>query len=157
MTTKVRNTAELRQALAAGLAHDQIEVCNAEAIAAARAEGVIEGKAAAPAKPDQPSAEALRAEGAKTERTRIAGLREIARAGFEAEHTAAIEAGDSPAQFALTMMKAAKDRGITLDAIAKDSPPAAPHAKPTDKPTPKAGDAKSWDDIAAAASTNTRM
>lgn len=117
----VRNTDELRLALAAGYEGSQITIAppdSAEAIAAARAEGVTEGKADA-------AKDAVAAE-----RKRIAEIQALARAGFERELAAAIDHGDSPEAFALTLLKAAQDRGITLEAIKRDSPAPAPHANP---------------------------
>jgi len=43
----------------------------------------------------------------------------------------------SAANFALTLMKAAQARGITLDAMRADAPPAAPHARPADSTPPR--------------------
>lgn len=148
MTIKVRNTAELRQALAAGHAPEAFEMCNAEAVAAAHAEGVAAGKAEA-AK-SAPDTTAIKAEAAKAERARIAAIDAVSRPGFEALRTAAIEAGDSPEKFALAVLTEAGSRGITIEAIRKDSAKAADHAKPEDKDTDKPV-AKSWDDIQKAA------
>ena len=123
----VSTTEDLRKALAAGYTADQItiESADASAIATARAAGVDEGRAAA-------TDTAVAAE-----RTRIADIQALGRAGFEAEQKAAIDNGDSPAAFALSLMKAAQDRGITLDAIRKDAPAAASHAKPGSDTTHK--------------------
>ena len=124
----VSTTEDLRKALAAGYTADQITIESADAssIATARAAGVDEGRAAA-------TNTAVAAE-----RTRIADIQALGRAGFETEQKAAIDNGDSPAAFALTLMKAAQDRGITLDAIRKDAPAAASHAKPGSDTAPKA-------------------
>lgn len=124
----VSTTEDLRKALAAGYTADQItiEIADASAIATARAEGETAGRAAA-------------TEGAaKAERERIVQIQALGRAGFETEQASAIENGDSPAAFALSLMKAAQDRGITLDAIRKDAPAAAAHAKPSTDTAPKA-------------------
>lgn len=134
-TVKVSNTEDLSLALAAGYTPDQIVIDNAEAVAAAKAEGIAEGRASA-----TPDANAIRAEAAKAERERIASIDAVSRAGFEAERKAAIESGASVEAFALSMLKAAQDRGITLDAIKKDSPAAAAHAKPA-----QGGTTVSWD------------
>lgn len=117
----VSTTEDLRNALAAGHTADQITIASSDAaIAQARAEGEAAGRAAA-------------TEGAVTaERARIAGCQKLARAGFDAELQAAIDNGDSPANFALALMTAAADRGVTLDAIRSDAPPAAAHAKAGD-------------------------
>lgn len=123
----VRNTEELRQALAAGHKADQIEMAHpitqaqldaavAAARTEARAEGVAEGKASA------------QTDAVTAERKRYSEVQALARRGFEAELKAALDAGDSPEKFALTLMKAAADRGVTLEAIKKDAPPPAPRS-----------------------------
>ncbi len=137
----VASTDDLRTALAAGYTADQITVApaapagtdSANCLATARAEGVEEGRKAA-------------TEGAiKAERARIRELQALSRAGFGEELEAAIDAGDSPEKFALTLITAAKDRGITLDAMRKDAPPAQGHsAAPPDGQAPQ-----SWDSIVA--------
>jgi capsid assembly protease len=106
----VSNTADLRLALAAGYGADQIEIEAPKAI----------------------DTDALRLEAAVAERQRIAALHSLAREGFAAELSAAIENGSSPEAFALTLLTEANDRGITLEAIRRDSPKPAPHAKPAD-------------------------
>lgn len=119
----VRTTDDLQTALAAGYSGEQIEIAQAntqEAVAQARAAGIEEGRKASVD------------EAVKAERQRIADIQAMARPGFDAELKAAIDAGDSPDRFAMAMFKAAQDRGITLDAIRKDAPPAAAHAKPGD-------------------------
>ncbi|MBB4726353.1 S49 family peptidase [Xanthomonas arboricola] len=123
----VTTTDDLRNALAAGKTADQIVIASNEtAIAAARGEGECTGRAAATD------------EAVKAERTRITGIQSMARAGFDAELQAAIEGGASPEAFAMTLLKAAQDRGITLDSMRRDAPPAAAHARPgQDSATPK--------------------
>lgn len=117
----VATTEDLRNALAAGHAAEQITIAsNDAAIAQARAEGEAAGREAA-------TADAITAE-----RARIAEIHALTREGFTAEANAAIENGDSPAAFALAMVKAAQDRGVTLEAMRRDAPPAAPHARPGD-------------------------
>lgn len=126
----VSTTEDLRKALAAGYTADQITIESADAsaiaIATARAAGVDEGRAS------------VTDAAVTAERARIADIQALGRAGFEAEQKAAIDNGDSPAAFALSLMKAAQDRGITLDAIRKDAPAAATHAKPGSDTAPKA-------------------
>lgn len=118
----VASTDDLCNALAAGYTADQIVFAsNDAAIAQARAEGETAGKAAV--------AESVAA-GAKAERERVTRLQGLARAGFDAELQAAIDSGATPEAFALTLLEAAKDRGITLDAIDRAAPPAAAHARP---------------------------
>lgn len=121
----VANTEDLQTALAAGYTGDQIVIAsNDAAIAQARAAGEEAGRAHA-------TEAAVRAE-----RTRIAEIHALTREGFAAEAQAAIDHGDTPAAFALTLLKAAQDRGITLDAIRKDAPKAAAHARPGDDGAP---------------------
>jgi len=138
-TIKVSNTADLRTAIEAGYTKDEIQVVaqdSTAAIAAARAEGVEAGKA--------DGLKEGREHGAKAERDRIAAIHELHMAGFEAERDAALKDGSTPEAFAVVQAKAIKDRGITVDAIQKDSTAVA-HAPP-------GSDAKgkgSWDSIVA--------
>lgn len=125
---KVASTDDLQLALAAGYEGSQIEVDVSAAVAAARAEGVAEGKAA-----NAPDLTAVRKEAAEAERARITKIHSLARAGFDKEMQEAIDSGAEPSAFALSLIEAANDRGITIDAIKKDSPPAASHAKPGDE------------------------
>jgi len=124
----VSNTEDLRNALAAGHTADQITIATSDAaVAVARREGEEAGR------------QASTDEAIKAERTRIADLQALARPGFDAELKAAIEGGDSAEKFALTLMRTAADRGITLDAMRKDASTPAAHARPSDdtKPTAK--------------------
>ncbi|KRG65811.1 hypothetical protein ABB27_14680 [Stenotrophomonas terrae] len=117
----VSTTDDLRKALAAGHSADQIIIAsNDDAVATARAAGVEEGRAAATN------------EAVAGERTRIAAITALTRKGFEAQMQAAIDGGATPEAFAMSLLKAASDRGITLDAISADTPPAAAHARPAD-------------------------
>ncbi|MDY4296822.1 MULTISPECIES: S49 family peptidase [unclassified Xanthomonas] len=117
----VSTTADLRSALAAGHTADQIVIAdNSSAIAAARAEGEAAGRAAATE------------EAVKAERTRVLHLQSLSRSGFEAELATAIDNATSPEAFALALLRAAQDRGITLDAVRRDAPTAAGHARPGD-------------------------
>jgi hypothetical protein len=139
---KVSNTADLRTAIEAGYTKDQIEIAqpdNSAALATARAEGHAAGLTEAKASMDEAN-KTLVAEAHKSERARLTALAEIAEPGFEAEHKAAIEGGHSPEQFALAQMKSAKDRGITLGAIRKDSTRARHAGAPED--TAAAAEAK---------------
>jgi hypothetical protein len=139
----VTTTDELRQALAAGHSADRIVVQPADAAtvvdaALAAAEQGFEAErqawAAERAKlvgsaldlnlPEQ--AEKIRAD----ERKRILEIQALAPRGFEKLAARCIEDGTSIEQFALKQMMDAKDRGITLDSIKRDAPPAAPHAAP---------------------------
>lgn len=120
----VSTTEDLRNAVAAGYTADQITISsNDAAVTNARAEGETAGRAAATA------------DAVTGERGRIATLQGMARAGFDAELKTAIDTGATPEAFAMALLTAANDRGITLDAIRKDAPPAAAHAKPGDVTT----------------------
>jgi len=128
----VSTTEDLRNALAAGNTADNIDIASGDAaIAAARSEGEAAGRAAA-------TADAVTAE-----RARIVGIQAIARPGFEQETNAAIESGASAEAFAMTLLKAASDRGVTLESVRRDAPPAAAHTAPpaanaTATPQPRA-------------------
>lgn len=130
----VSNTDDLRQALAAGHKADQVTIASNEAaITAARQEGEAAGRAAA-------------TEGAiKAERDRVTALQALARPGFEAELKTAIDEGHSAGAFALSLMQAASDRGVTLDAIRKDASVPAPHTPPGNGGNQRA----SWDGAVA--------
>lgn len=130
----VSTTDDLRKALAAGFTADQITVATASdaAIAAARAEGDAAGRKA--------STETA----VLAERNRIAQIQALRRTGFDAEFNAALENGSSPEAFALSLMKAAQDRGVTLEAIRKDAPPAAPHSSTKDNAP---SGAAAWDAV----------
>lgn len=100
--TTVNSTAELREALAAGTDPQTIQIAQAS----------------------QPDLENIRTrsreEGASAERERITGIHALASKGFEAEISAAIDAGTSVEATALQLFKAAQDRGISLNAIKAD-------------------------------------
>lgn len=132
----VGTTAELVQALAAGFEASTIDVVVPDAsaaIAAARAEGVAEGKKAA-----APDMEAAMDLGAEKERTRIAAITKIAQPGFDKELKAAIDDGGSPEAFAMTMLTVAGERGITMGQIKAASPEAANVSADDDDGKPKA-------------------
>lgn len=79
------------------------------------------------------------------ERQRIAAVQKLSRPGFEPIVQKGVEDGTSAAEVALAIMTAAADRGITLEAIQRDSPKPAAHAAPNaDDDKPKG---KSWDAI----------
>jgi len=90
--------------------------------------------------------EAAKVQAAVTgERQRIAAVQKLSRPGFEPIVQKGVEEGTSAAEVALAIMTAAADRGITLEAIQKDSPKPAAHAAPNaDDDKPKG---KSWDAI----------
>ncbi|WP_301154296.1 S49 family peptidase [Metapseudomonas otitidis] len=106
--TTVTNTAELRAAIEAGVDPLTIQIAG-------------------------PDLAAERSAAVSAERERIAGIHALASAGFEAEISAAIEAGTSVEATALTLVKAAQDRGISLTSIKKD-------ATPSNHAIPPAGD-----------------
>lgn len=112
--TKVSTTAELRAALAAGTDPQTIEIAAAE----------------------QPNLEAIKAEAgaasAKAERERIKGIHALAAKGFEKEIEAAIDSGTTVEATALTLFKAAQDRGISLAGIKSDATGAAGTTPPGD-------------------------
>lgn len=140
----VSNTDDLRNALAAGHSADQITFAsNDAAVAKARTEGEAAGRTAA-------TADAITAE-----RKRIGDIHAMARNGFDAEAKAAIDDGSTPEAFAMTLIKAAADRGISLEAIAKDAPPAAAHTKPADNQSPAAPTLSTRDVYASRAQATT--
>ncbi|MOA11951.1 hypothetical protein D3C78_1319150 [compost metagenome] len=112
--TIVRTTAELHAAIAAGADPKAIQIAAAEPV----------------------DVEAIKTEagtaGAKAERARINGINALAAKGFEKEIAAAIEQGTSVEATALTLFKAAQDRGISLAGIKSD-------AAGTQPATPSAG------------------
>ena len=79
-------------------------------------------------------------------------MSEIAEPGFEAELKAAIEGGHSQAEFALAQHKAAKDRGITLTGIKKDSTKVV-HAGAPNEGAKSAEIKAGWDKAAAKVSS----
>lgn len=134
MQVTVSTTEDLRQALAAGHTADQIEIAAAsqEQLDAARREGEEAGR------------KSSHAEAIQAERTRILEIQALTRPGFEAEASEAIATGAAPEAFAHSLLKAAQDRGITLEAIRKDAPPPAPHSKGGDAIESAAS---SWDSV----------
>lgn len=101
--TTVRTTAELHAAIAAGTDPQTLQIAAVEPV----------------------DVEAIRAEAgaaaAKAERERIQGIHALAAKGFEKEVAAAIESGSSVEATALTLFKAAQDRGISLAGIKADA------------------------------------
>lgn len=137
-TITVTNDADYRTALSAGYKPENITIGTADnsaALEASRASGFEAGKV-----------EGLkegRGIGATAERDRFKAINDLHIAGFEAERDAALASGSTVADFALVQAKAIKDRGITVDAMKKDSE-GAPHAPPGDNRA-----ANSWDRIVA--------
>jgi ClpP class serine protease len=101
--TIVKTTAELHAAIAAGTDPQTIQI----------------------AAPEQVDTAAIKAEAAQeaanAERERINGIHALATKGFETELQAAIDGGLSVEAAALTLFKAAQDRGISIDAIKQDA------------------------------------
>lgn len=117
MSIKVATTAALLAAVQAGHKVEQIEIDASAEIAAAVEKAKTEALAAANTKAAADIEAAV-----KAERTRIVDIQSIAAPGFEKEVGDAIASGASAADTSFAIMKAAKDRGVTLTAIAKDSP-----------------------------------
>lgn len=155
-TAKVSSTEQLVQALAAGYEAKDITIEHPgadAAIAKAKADGIAEGKASAAA-----DIEAAKKAGADIERKRVLAIQKLSRKGFEALATKAIDEGQTPESFALALLTEAGDRGITLDAIKRDAPAAAPRTSPpNESPKTAADTAKSWDEATAKANAQQRM
>lgn len=119
--TTVTTTAELQAALAAGTDPQTIQIAAAESVdvEAINAAAATEASAAA----------------VTGERERIKGINALATAGFEAEITAAIDSGASVEATALTLFKAAQERGITVQAIRQDAPSAVGTTPPKGNPS----------------------
>jgi len=119
--TTVTTTAELHAALAAGTDPQTIQIAAAESVdvEAIKAAAATEASAAA----------------VTGERERIKGINALATAGFEAEITAAIDSGASVEATALTLFKAAQERGITVQAIRQDAPSAVGTTPPKGNPS----------------------
>ena len=100
--TTVKTTAELHAALAAGADPQTLQIAAAEQVDTA----AIKTAAAA--------------EAVTAERARIKGINELSAKGFEKEIEAAIDSGSSVEATALTLFKAAQDRGISLAGIKAD-------------------------------------
>lgn len=116
---KVSNTEDLRFALKAGHTADNIEIEHPAAAAHtvdASAEQIAAAKAAAIA----------------SERSRVSALLAMREEGFEAEFQQAVSEGAQPGDFAMAMIKAQKDRGVSMRGIRSDSPPPAAHGGNTD-------------------------
>lgn len=145
-TVKVKNTEDLRLALGAGYEASQIEMDHSEAVTAATA-GMHSAEDLANA----------RSEATKAERQRLDALQALAEPGFEKELKAAIEQGATPEAFALTLLKAQKDRGGTLGAHRRDASKSAPHAPPSNDNPPPVGSGASWDRFNPTASSPKRM
>lgn len=100
--TIVKTTAELHAALAAGTDPQSIQLAAVEQVDTA----AIQTAAAE--------------EATSAERARIKGINELSAKGFEKEIAAAIDNGTSIEATALTLFKAAQDRGINLAGIKAD-------------------------------------
>lgn len=129
----VRTTQDLRDALAAGVKSDRIEVHSENIpllIKKAREEGHAAGRAerieslAGQVNPE--IQEILRAQ----ERERISAIQAVTEPGLENIAREAIANGLSAQEFAYRQAMEIRDRGITLSQISADAPPSAPHASP---------------------------
>lgn len=70
------------------------------------------------------------------ERNRITSIQALTERGLEGLAATAIANGLSAEQFAVAQLREMKDRGITMDAVHRDAPPAAPFAAaPNDERT----------------------
>ncbi len=81
------------------------------------------------------------------ERIRIREIQSLTKPGLQGVADEAIEQGTSVEAFALAQLRAINDRGITLEAILRDSPESAPHAPPVDETESKARARSSWDRV----------
>ena len=106
--TIVKTTAELHAALAAGADPQTIQIATAEQVDVA----AIKSAAAD--------------EAITSERARVNGIHGLAAKGFEKEIQAAIDGGTSVEATALTLFKAAQDRGISISGIKADGQGADP-------------------------------
>lgn len=120
-TVTVSNTDDLQLALEAGCTADQIEIAAPTAAPTvetidASAEQIATAQAAAVA----------------AERSRVTALMSMQEEGFEAEFQQAVAEGALPGEFAVAMLKAQRDRGVTMRGIRSDSPKPAAHGGNTD-------------------------
>ncbi|QQE87315.1 S49 family peptidase [Azotobacter chroococcum] len=120
--TIVRTTAELQAAIAAGADPQTLQIAAAEPV----------------------DVEAIEAKAVAAERERIKGIHALAAAGFEEEIAAAIDSGASVEATALTLFKAAQDRGISIAAIKRDATAAAPATPPVAGAANTANSAAAW-------------
>lgn len=120
--TIVRTTAELQAAIAAGADPQTIQIAAAEPV----------------------DVDAIEAAAIAAERERIKGIHALAAAGFDEEIAAAIDSGASVEATALTLFKAAQDRGINLSAIKRDATAAAPATPPVAGAANTANSAAAW-------------
>ncbi|KRB34864.1 hypothetical protein ASD82_15120 [Rhodanobacter sp. Root179] len=127
----------MQAALAAGYAPENILLPSediAGRVDAARREGYSEGLSAG--KSENISVAAghidprVRAMICGEERVRISDIQAITDAGFQEVCRRAIAEGWSVEKFALEQVRETRDRGITLDAIRRDAPPAVMHMSP---------------------------
>ncbi|MEE4463205.1 S49 family peptidase, partial [Azotobacter chroococcum] len=120
--TIVRTTAELQAAIAAGADPQTLQIAAAEPV----------------------DVDALEAKAVAAERERIKGIHALAAAGFEEEIAAAIDSGASVEATALTLFKAARDRGISIAAIKRDATAATPATPPAAGAASTANTAAAW-------------
>ncbi|TBW37539.1 S49 family peptidase [Azotobacter chroococcum] len=120
--TIVRTTAELQAAIAAGADPQTIQIAAAEPV----------------------DVDAIEAAAIAAECERIKGIHALAAAGFGEEIAAAIDSGASVEATALTLFKAARDRGISIAAIKRDATAAAPATPPAAGAASTANTAAAW-------------
>lgn len=120
--TTVKTTAELRAAIDAGADPLTIEVAAAAPVDVAAAQATA----------------------TTAERERIKGINALAAAGFESEITAAIDTGLSVEAAALSLYKAAQDRGISLTSIKRDATAAAAATPPNTPEKPHISTKSIW-------------
>ena len=125
-TMKVSTTEELQAAIAAGTDPASIEISAPPAVDEAK----IRADAGA--------------EGASAERKRITEISAMSAPGFDAEITAAIDGGLTVEAAGLSLFKAAKDRGVTLAGIQKDSTKVSTAAPPGGKDSPSLSTKSIW-------------
>lgn len=147
MKAIVYNTKQLQEAIEAG--HDpaaiRIGLADVDAVAdKARAEGFAAGQAASGRQWQEERARLINASAVGThpdamqkiasdERSRILAIQGLAMSGFESLAEKAIRDGVTIEQFAVLQLGEQKDRGITLDAMRRDAPGAAPFAAAPDE------------------------
>jgi signal peptide peptidase SppA len=121
-TVTVSNTDDLRLALEAGYTADQIEIEQPAPVSTA----VVSIDATAE------QIAAAKAEATTAERSRLTALMGMQEEGFEAELQQAVADGTQPGDFALAMLRAQRDRGVSMRGIRSDSPKPAAHGGNTD-------------------------
>ena len=81
------------------------------------------------------------------ERERISQITAMTEPGFEAERNEAIKTGASAPEFAMSVLQASRDRGVTLAGLRAGAPGAVAHAA---APEGNADGSKPWADVVGA-------